>query len=62
MWDPIWNSEVEKIFDVLRQKVEENQIYGLEEFPFENVGHVYYNLNMVLIHCDLTNQKNQNSS
>ena len=55
MWDPAWNSEVGKIFDFLRQKVEEteNPNNGLDEFPFENVGHIYHDTNKVLIYYDL---------
>ncbi len=53
VWDPAWNSQVAKIFDFLRKKVEENQNNGLDEFPFENVGHIYHDTNKVMIYYDL---------
>ena len=42
IYDPVWNSEVKKIFDFL-EKISESR-NGTEKFPFDNVGHLYTNM------------------
>ena len=41
IWDPVWNSEIKKIFDFL-EKIWESE-NKTEKFPFDNVGHIYSN-------------------
>jgi hypothetical protein len=45
-WDPVWNSEIDKIFDFLKKVLESRN--ETETFPFDNVGHIYTDVMTVI--------------